>query len=209
LVWRSISRVEAPSCAAPAATESPPDPAPMTQISTSKYMPLMTASPWCGTTNGGTVCRRRGPTPERRARLWTGGRAAAAARSRPECRRCPENWVLPIPATFIVGTDGIVTARFVDPDYRMRMAIEDMGDLHPARALGCGSRCRHTAYRRPLFGAGIGNRDGPGIDHPGRDTEDRATRLDVRMAVRTVTEVSPPLWKLYSRRIGKLRPALR
>jgi peroxiredoxin len=34
--------------------------------------------------------------------------------------------VLPIPATFIVGTDGIVTARFVDPDYRMRMAIEDM-----------------------------------------------------------------------------------
>lgn len=37
-----------------------------------------------------------------------------------------ENWVLPIPATFIVGTDGIIAARFVDPDYRMRMAIEDM-----------------------------------------------------------------------------------
>jgi peroxiredoxin len=37
-----------------------------------------------------------------------------------------ENWVLPIPATFIVGTDGIVTARLVDPDYRMRMAIEDL-----------------------------------------------------------------------------------
>jgi hypothetical protein len=37
-----------------------------------------------------------------------------------------ENWVLPIPATFIVGTDGIVSARFVDPDYRMRMAIEDL-----------------------------------------------------------------------------------
>lgn len=36
------------------------------------------------------------------------------------------DWMLPIPATFIVGTDGIVTARFVDPDYRMRMAIEDM-----------------------------------------------------------------------------------
>jgi peroxiredoxin len=34
--------------------------------------------------------------------------------------------MLPIPATFIVGTDGIVGARFVDPDYRMRMAIEDM-----------------------------------------------------------------------------------
>jgi peroxiredoxin len=37
-----------------------------------------------------------------------------------------ENWLLPIPATFIVGTDGIITARFVDPDYRMRMAIEDL-----------------------------------------------------------------------------------
>jgi peroxiredoxin len=37
-----------------------------------------------------------------------------------------DNWMLPIPATFIVGTDGIICARFVDPDYRMRMAIEDM-----------------------------------------------------------------------------------
>jgi peroxiredoxin len=37
-----------------------------------------------------------------------------------------DNWTLPIPATFIVGTDGIVRARFVDPDYRMRMATEDM-----------------------------------------------------------------------------------
>ena len=31
----------------------------------------------------------------------------------------------------------------------------------------------------------MGDRDGLGIDHPGRDTEDRASRLDVRMAVRT------------------------
>jgi peroxiredoxin len=37
-----------------------------------------------------------------------------------------DDWTLPIPATFIVGTDGIVHARFVDPDYRTRMAIEDM-----------------------------------------------------------------------------------
>lgn len=36
------------------------------------------------------------------------------------------SWVLPIPATFVVGRDGIVQARFVDPDYRKRMAIEDM-----------------------------------------------------------------------------------
>jgi peroxiredoxin len=45
-----------------------------------------------------------------------------------------ENWMLPIPATFIVGTDGIITARFVDPDYRMRMAIEDLvGALRKAK----------------------------------------------------------------------------
>ena len=34
--------------------------------------------------------------------------------------------MLPIPATFVVGTDGQVKARFVDPDYRRRMAIENM-----------------------------------------------------------------------------------
>jgi hypothetical protein len=34
--------------------------------------------------------------------------------------------MLPIPATFVVGRDGKVTARFVDPDYRKRMAIEGM-----------------------------------------------------------------------------------
>ena len=33
-------------------------------------------------------------------------------------------WLLPIPATFVVGTDGEVKARFVDPDYRKRMAVE-------------------------------------------------------------------------------------
>jgi peroxiredoxin len=36
------------------------------------------------------------------------------------------SWMLPIPATFVVGRDGIVKARFVDPDYRKRMAIEDL-----------------------------------------------------------------------------------
>jgi peroxiredoxin len=44
----------------------------------------------------------------------------------PSVSQGTENWMLPIPATFIVGTDGIVHARFVDPDYRMRMAVEDM-----------------------------------------------------------------------------------
>jgi peroxiredoxin len=36
------------------------------------------------------------------------------------------SWILPIPATFVVGKDGKVKARFVDPDYRKRMAIEGM-----------------------------------------------------------------------------------
>jgi peroxiredoxin len=35
-------------------------------------------------------------------------------------------WLLPIPATFVVGTDGEVKARFVDPDYRKRVAVEDL-----------------------------------------------------------------------------------
>jgi len=37
-----------------------------------------------------------------------------------------EAWMLPIPATFVVDQNGIITARFVDPDYRKRMAIEDI-----------------------------------------------------------------------------------
>jgi peroxiredoxin len=44
----------------------------------------------------------------------------------PSVSQGTDNWMLPIPATFIIGTDGIVRARFVDPDYRLRMAIEDL-----------------------------------------------------------------------------------
>ncbi|TIO51043.1 MAG: AhpC/TSA family protein [Mesorhizobium sp.] len=36
------------------------------------------------------------------------------------------SWFLPIPATFIVGTNGIITDRFVDPDYRRRMDIDEL-----------------------------------------------------------------------------------
>ncbi len=36
------------------------------------------------------------------------------------------NWMLPIPATFVVGRDGLVKARFVDPDFRKRMEIDDL-----------------------------------------------------------------------------------
>jgi peroxiredoxin len=44
----------------------------------------------------------------------------------PSVSQGTDNWMLPIPATFIIGTDGIIRARFIDPDYRMRMAIEDL-----------------------------------------------------------------------------------
>jgi peroxiredoxin len=46
-----------------------------------------------------------------------------------------EAWVLPIPATFVVGQDGRVASRFIDPDYRKRMAVEDLlAALRAARA---------------------------------------------------------------------------
>jgi peroxiredoxin len=35
-----------------------------------------------------------------------------------------DTWMLPIPATFIIGRDGLVRARYIDPDYRHRMEVE-------------------------------------------------------------------------------------
>jgi peroxiredoxin len=37
-----------------------------------------------------------------------------------------DSWVVPIPATFVVGKDGRIRARFVDPDYRKRVAVEEL-----------------------------------------------------------------------------------
>jgi peroxiredoxin len=37
-----------------------------------------------------------------------------------------ESWMLPIPATFVVAKDGRIKARFVDPDYRKRMAVDEL-----------------------------------------------------------------------------------
>jgi peroxiredoxin len=37
-----------------------------------------------------------------------------------------DSWILPIPATFVVNQDGHIKARFVDPDYRKRMAVEQL-----------------------------------------------------------------------------------
>lgn len=35
-------------------------------------------------------------------------------------------WVLPVPATFVVNTGGVVVARHVDPDYRRRIEVDDL-----------------------------------------------------------------------------------
>ena len=37
-----------------------------------------------------------------------------------------EGWFLPIPATFLIGADGVVQARFADPDFRKRTEPEDI-----------------------------------------------------------------------------------
>jgi peroxiredoxin len=43
-------------------------------------------------------------------------------------------WMLPIPATFVVGGDRRIKARFVDPDYRRRVSIEELREaLHAAQ----------------------------------------------------------------------------
>jgi peroxiredoxin len=39
-----------------------------------------------------------------------------------------DSWTLPIPATFVVGRDGFIRARFIDPDFRRRMTVEELID---------------------------------------------------------------------------------
>jgi peroxiredoxin len=35
-----------------------------------------------------------------------------------------QSWILPIPAVFVVGQDGIIAARHIDPDYRQRTEVD-------------------------------------------------------------------------------------
>ncbi len=69
--------------------------------------------------------------------IWVGEEVETAMKavgSDPTRSQGSQPWMLPIPATFIVGTDGKITARFLDPDYRRRMAIEDLlAELKKAR----------------------------------------------------------------------------
>lgn len=37
-----------------------------------------------------------------------------------------KEWVLPIPAVFVVRQDGTIAARHIDPDYRQRMEIDEL-----------------------------------------------------------------------------------
>lgn len=37
-----------------------------------------------------------------------------------------DGWILPIPSVFIVGQDGLIKARHVDPDYRRRLELDDL-----------------------------------------------------------------------------------
>jgi peroxiredoxin len=61
--------------------------------------------------------------------IWVGGELEQMLQD--FGRRLPDYqgnnaWMLPIPATFVVGSDGRVVERFVDPDYRKRMDIDEM-----------------------------------------------------------------------------------
>ncbi len=37
-----------------------------------------------------------------------------------------DGWFVPLPATFVVGSSGLVLGRFVDPDFRKRMEVDDI-----------------------------------------------------------------------------------
>lgn len=41
-------------------------------------------------------------------------------------RQGNDGWFLPIPATFVIGRDGRVLARFLDADFRRRMPLDDI-----------------------------------------------------------------------------------
>lgn len=61
--------------------------------------------------------------------IWVGSEVqslmAEAGRDLPRYQG-NDAWLLPVPASFVVDSEGYVRARFIDPDYRRRMAIEDL-----------------------------------------------------------------------------------
>jgi peroxiredoxin len=62
--------------------------------------------------------------------IWVGAEVQKMMEGRRDLPTFQGNssWMLPIPATFVVGRDGLIRARFIDPNYRNRMMISDMLD---------------------------------------------------------------------------------
>ena len=60
--------------------------------------------------------------------IWVGAEVQKMMEGRRDLPTFQGNssWMLPIPATFVVGRDGLIRASFIDPDYRNRMMISDM-----------------------------------------------------------------------------------
>jgi peroxiredoxin len=60
--------------------------------------------------------------------IWVGAEMQRLMEGRQDLPTFQGNtsWMLPIPATFVVGRDGTIKARFMDPDYRKPMAIADV-----------------------------------------------------------------------------------
>ena len=56
-----------------------------------------------------------------------------------------DTWMLPVPATFVVGRDGLVKARYIDPDYRRRMELDAIVDAVAAESAAEFARRRRTA----------------------------------------------------------------
>jgi peroxiredoxin len=61
-------------------------------------------------------------------KIWVGAEMQKMMEGRQDLPTFQGNssWMLPIPATFVVGRDGYIKARFMDPDYRKPMVIADM-----------------------------------------------------------------------------------
>jgi peroxiredoxin len=60
--------------------------------------------------------------------IWVGAEMQQMMQGRQDLPSFQGNstWMLPVPATFVVGRDGTIKARFLDPDYRKPVAIADM-----------------------------------------------------------------------------------
>jgi peroxiredoxin len=60
--------------------------------------------------------------------IWVGAELQKAMEERYDMSdfQGSRTWMLPIPATFVVGSDGIIRTRLMDPDYRRPVTIADM-----------------------------------------------------------------------------------